>query len=39
MALKDLLNTEINLQVAKYIYDTYGIGFIIKDGKLKGFNL
>ena len=38
MALKDLLNTDMTLEVATFIYETYGIGFNIKDAKLKGFN-
>lgn len=39
MTLKDLLNTDITLEKAKFIYETYGIGFNIKDGHLKAFNL
>lgn len=39
MALKDLLNLDITLENAKFIFETYGIGFNIKDGHLKGYNL
>lgn len=34
--MKDILN--ITLEEAFKIYETYGMGFIIRDGKLKGFN-
>lgn len=28
---------ELTVQDMAFIYEVYGIGFIIKDGKLKGF--
>ena len=34
--IKDRLN--ITLEEAFKIYEAYGMGFIIRDGKLKGFN-
>lgn len=35
MAIKDIKN--ITLEQALEIYKTMGIGFIVRDGKLKGF--
>ena len=37
MKVVDVLN--ITLEEAVLFYETYGMGFIIKDGKLKGFNV
>lgn len=36
MAIKDIKN--ITLEEALRIYNEMGIGFIIRDGELKGFN-
>ena len=35
--IKEVLN--ITLEEAVLFYETYGLGFIIRDGKLKGFNI
>lgn len=37
MKVVDVLN--ITLEEAVLFYETYGMGFIIRDGKLKGFNV
>lgn len=35
---KKILNNEITLEELQEIYSTYGMSFIIKDGKIKGFS-
>lgn len=41
MSMQDLnkliINGEITVQDMQEIYNRYGIGFIIRDGKIKGF--
>lgn len=36
LKMTDILS--ITLEEAVLIYETYGMGFIIKDGKIRGFN-
>ena len=33
-----ILNNQITLEEMQDIYNTYGMSFIIKDGKIKGFS-
>lgn len=35
---KKILNNKITLEEMMEIYNTYGMSFIIKDGKIKGFS-
>lgn len=35
---KRILNNQITLEEMVKIYNTYGMSFIIKDGKIKGFS-